>query len=59
MWRCKMYQIKIYKKMLTPNYGCVDATDKFTTVSLLYLSCFSIMWTIVQLFYSCIYHLVT
>ena len=38
----KIYQIKIYKKMLTPNYGCVGATDKFTcrdTVSV--LSCFS------------------
>ena len=40
----RIYQIKIYKKMLTPNYGCVGATDKFTcsdTVSMLYLSCFS------------------
>ena len=40
----RIYQIKIYKKMLTPNYGCVDATDKFTcgdTVSELYLPCFS------------------
>ena len=40
----RIYQIKIYKKMLTPNYGCVGATDKFTcsdTVSVLYLSCFS------------------
>ena len=41
----RIYQIKIYRKMLTPNYGCVGATDKFTcsnTVSVLYLSCFSI-----------------
>ena len=33
--------------MLTPNYGCVGATDKFTcsdTVSVLYLSCFSFSW---------------
>ena len=40
----KIYQIKIYKKMLTPNYGCVSANDKLTcsdTVSVLYLSCFS------------------
>ena len=40
----RMYQIMIYKKMVTPNYGCVGATDKFTcsdTVSVLYLSCFS------------------
>ena len=40
----RIYQIKIYKKMLTPNYVCVDATDKFTcsdTISVLYLSCFS------------------
>ena len=42
----KIYQIKIYKKMLTPNYGCVHvgANDKFTCsniVSVLYLSCFS------------------
>ena len=40
----RIYQIKIYKKMLTPNYGCVSATDKFTcsdTESVLYLSCFS------------------
>ena len=32
--------------MLTPNYGCVGATDKFIcsdTVSVLYLSCFSFM----------------
>ena len=37
----RIYQINNYKKMLTPNYGCVDATDKFTcsdTVSVLYLS---------------------
>ena len=27
---CRIYQIKIYKKMLTPNYGCVSATYKFT-----------------------------
>ena len=26
----RIYQIKIYKKMLTPNYVCVGATDKFT-----------------------------
>ena len=40
----RIYQIKIYNKMLTPNYGCVGATDKFTcsdTVSVLYLSGFS------------------
>ena len=40
----RIYQIKIYKKMLTPDYGCVGATDIFTcsdTVSVLYLSCFS------------------
>ena len=39
-----MYQIKFYKKILTPNYGCVGATDKFIcsdTASVLYLSCFS------------------
>ena len=24
----RIYQIKIYKKMLTPIYGCVGATDK-------------------------------
>ena len=56
----RIHQIKIYKKMLTPNYGCVGATDKFTcsdTVSVLYLSCFSFMWTIVQLCNSFIYHL--
>ena len=44
----RIYQIKIYKKMLTPNYGCVGATDKFTcsdTVSVLYLSCFSFRTT--------------
>ena len=41
----RIYQIKIYKKMLTPNYGWSGATDKFTcsdTVPLLYLSCFSL-----------------
>ena len=40
----RIYQIKIYKKMLTPNNGCVAATDKFMcsdTASVLYLSCFS------------------
>ena len=40
----RIYQIKIYKKMLTSNYGCVGVTDKFTcsdTVSVLYLSRFS------------------
>ena len=26
----RIYQINIYKKMLTPNYGCVDATYKYT-----------------------------
>ena len=34
--------------MLTPNYGCVGATDKFTcsdTVSVLYLSCFLVDWS--------------
>ena len=39
----RIYQIKIYKKMLTPNYGSVGATDKFTcsdTVSVLYLHVF-------------------
>ena len=25
-----MYHFKIYKKMSTPNYGCVGATYKFT-----------------------------
>ena len=25
----RIYQFKIYKKMLTPNYGCVGATYKF------------------------------
>ena len=25
-----LYQIKIYKKILTPNYGCVGATYKLT-----------------------------
>ena len=25
-----LYQIKIDKKILTPNYGCVGATCKFT-----------------------------
>ena len=42
----RIYQIKIYKKMLTSNYGCVGVTDKFTcsnTVSVLYLSCFSLI----------------
>ena len=43
----RIYQIIIYMKMLTPNYGFVGATDKFTcsdTVSVLYLSCFSFSW---------------
>ena len=26
----RIYHIKIYKKMLTPNYGCVVAIYKFT-----------------------------
>ena len=26
----RIYKIKIYKKMLTPNYGCIGATYKFT-----------------------------
>ena len=26
----RIYQIKIFKKMLTTNYGCVSATYKFT-----------------------------
>ena len=60
----RIYQIKIYKNILTPNYGCVGATDKFTCsdiVSVLYLphlSCFSFMLTIVQLLHSFIYYLV-
>ena len=26
----RKYQIKIYKKMLTPNHGCVGVAGKFT-----------------------------
>ena len=40
----RIYQIKIYKKMLITNYGCVGATNKFTssdTVSVLHLLRFS------------------
>ena len=58
------YKKRIYKKMLTPNYVFVGATDKFTcsdTVSVLYLihlSCLSFMLTIAQLFHSFINHLI-
>ena len=27
---CRIYQTKIYEKMLTSNFGCVGATYKFT-----------------------------
>ena len=40
----RIYQIKIYKEMLTPNYGCVGATYKFTcsvTVFASLLMCFT------------------
>ena len=30
----RIYQINIYKNMLTPNYGFVGATDKFTCATL-------------------------
>ena len=33
-----IYQIKIYEKMLTPNYGCVDATDKLTCSATVFTS---------------------
>ena len=36
----RIYQIKIYKKMLTPNCGCVGATDKFTCISAVFVMFF-------------------
>ena len=32
------YQIKIYKKVLTPNYGCVGAKHKFTCSDTIFAS---------------------
>ena len=45
-----IYQIKIYKKILTPNYGCVRAIYKFTCSDTVFTSLvmFFIL-TIVQL----------
>ena len=34
----RIYQNKIYKKMLTPNYGCVGATYKFTCSDTIFTS---------------------
>ena len=34
----RIYQIKIHKKMLTPNYGCVGATYKFTCSNTVFTS---------------------
>ena len=41
----------IYKKMLTPNYGCVGATNKFTCSDTVFISLvmFLLMLTIVRL----------
>ena len=46
-----IYQIKIYKKMLTPNYGCFGATYKFTCSDTVFTSLvmFFFMLTILQL----------
>ena len=50
----RIYQIKIYKKMFTPNYaiyGCVGGTYKFTCSGTVFTSLvrFFFMLTIVQL----------
>ena len=47
----RIYQIQIYKKMLTPKYGCVSATYKFTCSDTVFTSLvmFFFMLTIVQL----------
>ena len=47
----RIYQIKIYKEMLTPNYGCVDATYELTCSDTVFTSLvmFFFMLTIVQL----------
>ena len=34
----RIYQFKIHKKMLTPNYGCVGATYKFTCSDTIFTS---------------------
>ena len=34
----KIYQIKIYKKLLTPKYGYVGATEKFTGSNIVFAS---------------------
>ena len=34
----RIYQIKIYKNMLTSNYDCVSATDKFTGIDTVFAS---------------------
>ena len=49
----RIYQIKIYKKMLTPNYGCVGATFKYTRSDTVFTSLimFFFMLTIVQAYY--------
>ena len=47
-----IYPIKIYKKMLTPNYGCVGATFKLTCSDPVFTSLFCnvfFMLTIVKL----------
>ena len=46
-----IYKIKIYKKMLTTNFGCVGATYKFTCSDTVFTSLvmFFFMLTIVQL----------
>ena len=50
----RIYQIKIYKKMLTPNYGCVGATYEFICSDTIFTSLvmFFFMLTIVQLEFS-------
>ena len=47
----RIYQIKIYKRMLIPNYGCVGATYIFTYSDTVFTSLvmFFFMLTIVQL----------
>ena len=47
----RINQITIYKKMLTPNYGCVGATYKFTCSDTVFTSLVMsfFMLTIVQL----------
>ena len=34
----RIYQIKIYKKMLTTKYGCVGAAGKFTCSDTIFAS---------------------